>query len=120
MEEYEDFDHDGYEIEASVQYPYLIGFGTEGIEWSLELIEYLEDNKERMISALKGEEHTCKLSTILHSMAMRDRFNSHRRIETYTVWMSEECYEIVVEALTDNQEGVKDLIRRKGELVKLK
>jgi len=98
---------------------YLLCFGIEGYEASLNIDELKSQEEQRVFDAIKGADYAESVGRTLRGLSMRFRMNSHRRIESYTCSMTESMYELITELLCENDETAKNVIREKGEKIRI-
>lgn len=98
---------------------YIIGFSIEGIHTVYNITKYYYDKEVATFDALAGIDPKSKPDFITPLLLMA-RYNSHLRIELYSVKFDDEVHDTFIETIDRAREDhtvlehVKLLIKRRG------
>lgn len=93
---------------------YILSWDQTGLEACINVTEI---EKEEMWNTLKSVEsnRTSKVGSILQSLTLRARFNTHRHYEIYAIDVADGIAKEDLESMfNDDPQGSADLIRSRG------
>ena len=95
---------------------YLVYWCSEGLESVVPIGEYESIDVENTFRILNDQEPISNpLNTIIQSMLLRARYNSHRRYELYAVTADDNIRQKDIENIFEtNPQGAADIIRKIG------
>lgn len=95
---------------------YLIYWSSEGLESVVPISQYEQIDIDNTFRLLNDEDPIRNpVNTIIQTMILRARYNSHRHYELYAITADEGITQQHIEKMFDNDsQGSADLIRRIG------
>lgn len=97
---------------------FILSISDYGLEYRNDVTSILstEAMHESLANQLAGIRDTkaSNLHMVIESQSMRARMNCHRNYEVYTLKTQASVAYLLIKALKENNEKVKELVRKKG------